>query len=133
MNDDARCPCLSGDTYAACCARFHRALPDGAAAPTAEALMRSRYAAFAVGDASYLLATWHGSTRPSSLDLDGDVTWRRLDILRTEQGGPFDDTGVVEFEARYRSDGTTGLLHEVSTFVRESGRWYYVTGRTTTP
>lgn len=132
VNDDDRCPCLSGETYAACCARFHSGLADGVRAPTAEALMRSRYTAFAVGDAAYLLATWHASTRPAGLDIDTGTTWRRLDILRTEQGGPFDDVGLVEFEARYRSDGVRGMLHEVSRFVREDGRWYYVNGNVTT-
>lgn len=90
LDDDARCPCLSGDTYGSCCGRYHAGLrpgPDGAApgphAPTAEALMRSRYSAFAVGDADYLRATWHPSTRPADLDLDDDVEWRRLDVVRT--------------------------------------------------
>ncbi|MEV7962051.1 YchJ family protein [Oerskovia paurometabola] len=134
LPDDARCPCLSGETYGACCGRYHRGLVAGGAdsvtAPTAEALMRSRYAAFAVGDADYLLATWHPSTRPADLDLDDDVTWRRLDVVATSAGGPLDRTGVVEFVAHYRSDETRerGSLHEISSFVREGGRWYYLDG-----
>ncbi|MBD5785003.1 YchJ family protein [Cellulosimicrobium terreum] len=137
MPDDARCPCLSGDTYGACCGRFHagsRARPAGPHAPTAEALMRSRYSAFAVGDPDHLLATWHPSTRPATLDLDDDTEWRRLDVVRTEAGGPFDDHGTVEFVAHHRTpapDGgpaVRGRLHEVSRFVREDGRWYYVDG-----
>ena len=63
--------------------------------------------------------------------LDDDVEWRRLDVLRTDAGGPFDDAGVVEFVAhhRSRSDRTArGRLHEVSRFVREGGRWLYVEG-----
>lgn len=138
LDDDARCPCLSGDTYGSCCGRYHAGLrpgPDGAApgphAPTAEALMRSRYSAFAVGDADYLRATWHPSTRPADLDLDldDDVEWRRLDVVRTEAGGPFDTTGVVEFVAHHRSrtdPADRGRLHEVSRFVREGDRWSYV-------
>ncbi|OLT53280.1 zinc-binding protein [Cellulosimicrobium sp. CUA-896] len=140
MPDDARCPCLSGDTYGECCGRYHAALraPGGTAsgsapsvAPTAEALMRSRYSAFVVGDADYLRATWHPSTRPETLDLDDDVEWRRLDVVRTAAGGPFDDTGVVEFVAHHRSrahPSDRGHLHEVSRFVREDGRWLYVDG-----
>ncbi|MET3975230.1 YchJ family protein [Cellulosimicrobium sp. BE325] len=138
LDDDARCPCLSGDTYGSCCGRYHAGLrpgPDGAApgphAPTAEALMRSRYSAFAVGDAEYLRATWHPSTRPADLDLDDDVEWRRLDVVRTEAGGPFDTTGVVEFVAHHRSrtdPADRGRLHEVSRFVREDDRWSYVDG-----
>ncbi|MFD6091226.1 YchJ family protein [Oerskovia sp. NPDC060338] len=134
LPDDARCPCLSGETYGACCGRFHVGVaaggPDAVTAPTAEALMRSRYAAFAVGDADYLLATWHPSTRPADLDLDNGVTWRRLDVVATSAGGPLDRTGVVEFVAHFRSAETRerGSLHEVSSFVREGGRWYYVDG-----
>ena len=134
LPDDARCPCLSGETYGACCGRFHAGLagsgPDAVRAPTAEALMRSRYAAYAVGDADYLLATWHPSTRPAELDLDDDVTWRRLDVVATSAGGPLDRTGVVEFVAHFRSAETRerGSLHEVSSFVREGGRWFYVDG-----
>lgn len=134
LPDDARCPCLSGETYGACCGRYHRGLLAGGAdsvtATTAEALMRSRYAAFAVGDADYLLATWHPSTRPADLDLDDDVTWRRLDVVATSAGGPLDRTGVVEFVAHYRSDETRerASLHEISSFVREGGRWYYLDG-----
>lgn len=134
LPDDVRCPCLSGDTYGACCGRYHADVrAGGPGAPTAEALMRSRYSAFAVGDAGYLLATWHPSTRPDALDLDDDVEWRRLDVLRAEAGGPFDDTGVVEFVAHHRSRsdrGARGRLHEVSRFVREGGRWLYVDGST---
>lgn len=131
LPDGARCPCLSGETYGACCGRFHGGRGTRAPfAPTAEALMRSRYAAFAVGDAEYLLATWHPSTRPADLDLDTDVTWRRLDVLATSAGGPLDQAGVVEFVAHFRSAESRerGSLHEVSSFVREGGRWFYVDG-----
>ncbi len=132
LPDDARCPCLSGEVHGACCGRYHAALrAGGPGAPTAEALMRSRYSAFAVGDADYLRATWHPSTRPDSVDLDDDVAWRRLDVLRTEAGGPFDDAGVVEFVAHHRSRSRPterGRLHETSRFVREGGRWLYLDG-----
>ncbi|GAB4086036.1 YchJ family protein [Myceligenerans cantabricum] len=127
MDDTARCPCLSGEPYGVCCGRYHRG---AGAAPTAEALMRSRYSAFAVGDAGYLLATWSPSSRPGTLDLDDDVRWRRLDILRAEAGGPFDDTGVVEFVAHYRAAGERGRLHEVSRFEKAAGHWYYLDGTT---
>lgn len=112
-----RCPCLSGLPYDECCGRFHA----GEAAPTAEALMRSRFSAFAVGDAAYLLQTWHASTRPTTLELD-DARWYRLDILSATRGGPLDTRGTVEFEAFYRG----GSQHENSAFLREGGRWFYV-------
>jgi len=112
-----RCPCGTGLPYPECCGRFHAGEP----APTAEALMRSRFSAFAVGDAAYLLATWHPSTRPADLELD-DARWYRLDILGRSRGGPLDTTGTVEFEAFHRG----GSQREHSAFVREAGRWYYV-------
>lgn len=127
MDDSARCPCLSGEAYGSCCGPYHH--DAGAAAPTAEALMRSRYSAFAVGDAGYLLATWSPSSRPATLDLDDDVRWQRLDVLRTVDGGPFAETGVVEFVAHYRTPAGRGRLHEVSRFERRDGRWYYLDGR----
>lgn len=117
------CPCLSGLPYDECCAPLHRG---DARAATAEQLMRSRFSAFAVGDADYLIATWHASTRPTSLDLDADRRWYRLDILTKSAGGPLDREGTVEFEAFYRSPAGAGSQRENSRFVREDGRWYYV-------
>ncbi|MFT4200469.1 YchJ family protein [Gordonia sp. (in: high G+C Gram-positive bacteria)] len=96
---------------------------------TAEELMRSRFAAFRDGDEQWLLDTWHPSTRPESVDLTDNPTWRGLQIVDTEAGGPADDTGIVEFRATYLTrDGELGILHERSTFVREQGRWFYVEG-----
>ncbi|WP_395638602.1 YchJ family protein [Pseudolysinimonas sp.] len=90
--------------------------------------MRSRFAAFARGLAPYLLATWHPSTRPAHLDLDADVTWRRLQIVDTVAGGPSDAEGVVEFRASFRGPEGAGLLHERSRFVRDGARWSYLDG-----
>lgn len=118
-----RCPCLSGSVFAECCGPF---LAGAANAPTAPQLMRSRYTAFVAGDHRYLLATWHPSTRPERLELDPTMRWYRLDLGRVERGGPLDRTGVVEFSARYRVGGERGEQHEVSRFVREHGRWFYV-------
>lgn len=118
-----RCPCSTGLPYDECCGPLHRG---ERSAPTAAQLMRSRLSAFAVGDAAYLLATWHPSTRPATLELDADVRWYRLDIERTERGGPLDRDGVVEFTAHYRSPDGAGSQHEVSAFVREASGWLYV-------
>jgi SEC-C motif-containing protein len=99
------------------------------AAPTAEALMRSRYSAYVLRNEPYLLATWHVSTRPESLELADDATkWIGLEIKRSEAGGPGDERGLVEFVARYKVGGRAFRLHETSRFVREDGRWYYVDG-----
>lgn len=121
-----RCPCLSGLAYDDCCGRFHRG---EATAPTAEQLMRSRFSAFAVGDGDYLLATWHPRTRPAAVELDPADRWYRLDVHTTERGGPFDEAGLVEFTAYHRGPAGSGTLHEVSRFVRERGRWFYLDGQ----
>lgn len=125
MSEAARCPCLSGLTYDGCCGTLHAG---SAHAQTAEQLMRSRYSAFAVGDPAYLLATWHPSTRPKDLELDETIRWYRLDVRATTAGTPFDTSGTVEFEAFRKGPGGPGSQHEVSSFVREGGRWFYVDG-----
>ncbi|MGV9192866.1 YchJ family protein [Microbacterium sp. MC2] len=120
----APCPC-GGPTFGTCCGP----IIGGAPAATAEQLMRSRYTAFAIGDAAHVAATWHPSTRPEPLDLDGDIRWQALEILSTEAGGPEDDRGVVEFRAHHRdAEGRLGSLHERSRFRRQRGRWWYVDG-----
>lgn len=90
--------------------------------------MRSRFSAFAVGDAAYLLATWHPSTRPATLDLESELEWRRLEILDATDGGDGDQTGTVEFAAHFWDgrDGQLGLQREHSAFRRRGGQWYYV-------
>lgn len=90
--------------------------------------MRSRFAAFRDGDAAWLLASWHPSTRPAALDLSDNPRWRGLQIVDVVDGGPDDPSGVVEFRATYVADGVLGVLHERSRFVREGGRWFYVDG-----
>jgi SEC-C motif-containing protein len=127
----AVCPCGQRDAkqrvlaYAQCCGRFITAL-DTTPAPTAEALMRSRYSAFVLQDAAYLRATWHASTRPASLDFDPSAKWLGLDVRAHQATGA--DTAEVEFVARYRVEGRAVRLHERSRFVREDDRWYYVDG-----
>lgn len=92
--------------------------------------MRSRFSAFAMGDAGYLLATWHPATRPATLELDGGVRWYRLDIHASSDGGIADDAGTVEFTAYHRpqpgADGLAGAQHELSRFARVGGEWKYL-------
>ncbi|SMQ15201.1 SEC-C motif-containing protein [Streptomyces sp. Ag82_O1-12] len=115
------CPCGLPQAYEACCGRLHSGT---AAAPTAEALMRSRYCAFVKGDAGYLLRTWHPRTRPGRLELDPGMRWTGLEVLGTSEGSAFHTTGTVEFRASYRG----GSLHELSRFERVDGAWVYVDG-----
>jgi SEC-C motif domain protein len=118
------CPCGSGASYAECCGPVHAGRP----AESAAALMRSRFTAFAFGIPDYLLRSWHPDTRPATLELDEDTRWRRLQIVDTADGGPGDETGIVEFRASYRSPDGAGLLHERSRFARVDGAWRYVDG-----
>ncbi|MFJ7073189.1 YchJ family protein [Streptomyces sp. NPDC098781] len=114
------CPCGQSQPYDKCCGRYL----SGAAAPTAEALMRSRYSAFVKGDVPYLLRTWHPRTRPERLELDPRMRWTGLEILGTMDGSAFHTTGTVTFRASYRG----GSLHERSRFERVDGAWVYVDG-----
>ena len=118
------CPCGSRKNYADCCGRYHI----GDSAPSAEALMRSRYSAFVLGLEAYLLATWQRSTRPAQLDLAAEpkMQWLGLEIKRQQTTGA--DSALVEFVARSKINGRAQRMHEVSRFVREDGRWYYVDG-----
>lgn len=126
MDTPEPCPCGSGEAFAACCGPC---LAGQRPAPTAEALMRSRYSAYVRRDADYLLRTWHPSTRPKELDLSGDAArWLGLEVLGTQDGGAQAREGTVEFVARYLLGGRPHSLREISRFVREGGRWLYLDG-----
>jgi SEC-C motif-containing protein len=123
------CECGSGKDWKVCCAPL---LLQGKSAVTAEALMRSRYVAYVRRDADYLYKTWATSTRPSKASLKqlAATDWQGLTVVRTEQGGAEDESGVVEFIAHWRDEsGNLQEMHEVSEFVREKGRWVYLSAQ----
>ena len=125
------CPCgkLSASkkplTFAACCARYLLDF-DNTPAPGAESLMRSRYSAFVLGRSDYLMATWHASTRPAEIAQDDTTKWLGLEVRSHVVIDA--DHAEVEFVARYRAAGCGARIHELSRFVREVGRWYYLNG-----
>ena len=125
MSKERPCPCGTNLSYAACC---QPSIELGQQPPTAEALMRSRYTAFTLKNAVYLLSSWHSSTSPKELDLEISPTWCNLEILATKEGSENDTQGIVEFKATYMGQGKSGTLHEVSRFIHEEGRWFYVAG-----
>ncbi len=88
--------------------------------------MRSRYSAYALRLSDYLKASWHASTRPQALDLADSPKWLGLTVLQHFATGP--DSATVEFLVRYKNGGRAGRMSEMSRFVREDGRWYYVDG-----
>ena len=119
------CPCGSNRNYTDCCAPY---LSNNATAPDAKALMRSRYTAYTLLREDYLLATWHPSTRPTRLGLaqEAPTKWIALEVKRHEQSDA--EHAIVEFVARYKVNGRAFRLHEVSRFVRENRKWFYVDG-----
>jgi len=125
------CPCGSQLPDSQCCSRYIA----GEIAPTAEALMRSRYTAYVRQAVDYLIAT-HDPASRGELDREGilrwsrDANWQGLTIRETVAGGANDETGEVEFVARFREGGREMSHHERSSFVKLEGRWYYQTGKT---
>ncbi len=126
----SKCPCGSGKTFALCCEPY---LTGNKQAPTAEAQMRARYSAYTTANMAYIESTHSPKTR-DSLDIDSSREWAEesdwlgLEIVQTENGGKSDNDGTVEFIARYRQNGEEHTHHEVSSFVKEMGRWYFLDG-----
>lgn len=129
MKEENLCPCGSGKTYATCCEPYHKHHN----APTAVALMRSRYAAFVFGLVDYLFETTHPSHRAKNLKEEIAFTckalaWTELEVLETWQGGEKDKVGKVFFRASFVQNGAKGLHEEHSRFKRFGKAWMYVDG-----
>ena len=126
----AVCPCggvPQGSPLGSCCGPV---LSGEVVASTAEALMRSRYTAYALGDADHLFRSWHARTRPDDVTPDPRLRWVGLTVLDVVGGGVEDAEGAVEFRAQWVSDDggplRRGEEHERSRFVRRAGRWVYL-------
>jgi SEC-C motif domain protein len=129
MVDTSKCPCGSDKVYPDCCKKFH----SGSEIPaTAEILMRSRYAAYVKKLKQYLLDTWHSSTRPKAEELElneeSGFRWLSLKITGAEDGQEEDLKGTVSFTAKFKYGAQTGQMQELSSFVKEDQRWYYLDG-----
>jgi SEC-C motif-containing protein len=119
---NAACPC-GGSDYARCCGRYHQQLN----APDAASLMRSRYSAYVLKREDYLIATWYPSTRPAALDLAADhAKWLGLEVKKHVVESA--TRATVEFVARYKIAGKAHRLHEISRFVFEDNKWFYLDG-----
>ena len=128
-NQKTDCPCSSGIEYSSCCGRF---IESNEIPETPEQLMRSRYTAYVRKDDSYILDTWHTSTRPASLSDENNlpVKWVELKVINSRKPVENQTTGTVEFIARCKINGKAEKMHEVSEFIKEQGRWYYLQGKT---
>jgi SEC-C motif-containing protein len=132
LQGDQPCPCARGGInakplrFSACCGQYLEG-DTPPPAPDAESLMRSRYSAFVLQRESYLLATWHASTRPAEVSFDTTGKWLGLEVRKSKAISPTE--AEVEFVARFKPAGASAWrLHERSRFVLQEGRWCYVDG-----
>ena len=124
------CPCGTGNSYSACCEPIISGKKD---AETAQELMRSRYTAFTLANVDYLMRSHSAKTRPVKERKNIErwaksVNWLGLSILKTEAGEACNEAGYVEFKATFIENGKPGQIHENSHFMRENGKWVYVSG-----
>ena len=134
-NKMSQCPCQSGKEYDACCGPV---IGGRETAATAEALMRSRYSAFAKGEIEYLKQSLHPDHRAdydpvSTQALSANSEWVGLEIVGTRGDGKDDQEGSVEFIATFRQKGMTFKHHELAEFKRHNGIWYYTDGKLVMP
>ena len=121
------CPCGTGFLYTDCCGPLIRGTSP---ADTAEDLMRSRFTAFAKGFWDYLEETRYPDGQELSAwyktkFLHDGISWRKLDILGVKNGEASEEEGEVSFIAHYVENGEEKTLQEVSSFIKEDGKWYY--------
>lgn len=125
------CPCTPARDYSSCCGPFHAHAQHPT---TAETLMRSRYSAYVLKNADYLIYSHHPKQhrrddRTSLEQLFENIRWEGLEIISTSQGQPDDAIGKVEFKAHYLIDAERSCMHERSRFRRYEGRWVYWDGQ----
>jgi len=127
----SNCACGSEKAYDDCCAPY---ISGAKKAPTAEALMRSRYTAHTMADMDYIVKTQHEKTR-ADIDLEQTRSWAEesewlgLEIVNTEKGQPGDEQGLIEFIAHYIYKGNREAHHEESLFQREGDEWFFLDAR----
>jgi SEC-C motif-containing protein len=125
------CHCGSDKPFEACCGPI---IAGNIPAPTAEALMRSRYSAYVVGDIDYLKASLapaerHDFDPEQAKSWSKDSKWLGLTIHSVKGGGEADATGQVEFTASFEYQGAKQDHKERAEFQRIDGVWHYTDGR----
>lgn len=126
----ALCPCGTGNPYKTCCGQY---IEGKETVPTAEALMRSRYSAYVVGDIDYIVATMVDSDpahfdRPNAEEWSKNSEWLGFELIAQTPGKTEEDPDIIEFAANYKYNDKTLRLHEISQFKKIDGRWMYVDG-----
>lgn len=127
-----KCPCNPTKNYTDCCKKAHDNI---LSVNSAEALMRSRYSAFALANIDYLQQSHHSKTRPSKKEKKEtllwakSVAWLKLEVLQTTKGTENDTQGTVEFKAVFMENGKLNNIHENSNFCKENDHWVYVDGK----
>jgi len=129
------CPCCSGNPYEQCCEPL---LLGHTRAPTAEALMRSRYTAYTLAEIDYIFKTSGPRVRrefdaESSRKWAQAAEWKGFEILHAEGGGVQDNEAVIEFVARYQIEKADFEHHEIAQFGRVDGEWRFVDGKIVSP
>ena len=127
-NNSTLCPCESGKSFKDCCQAY---IEQTSEAPTAEALMRSRYTAFVLLNEEYLRYSWHPDNCPEKIHLNKTTKWLGLRIKKIVGGSMNEKNAKVEFVARSKIDGKASRLHENSRFTRFNNRWVYLDGEIT--
>lgn len=120
------CLCGSGLSYDRCCGLYHSgtAVPDEALV-----LMRARFTAYARRNVDFLESTWVKEKCPEKIDFSKEnAAWIRLEIIQIKKGKLKDQKGLVEFKAYFLTDGEEFALHEISRFIKQNGRWFYLDG-----
>ncbi|MBN2617814.1 MAG: YchJ family protein [Spirochaetales bacterium] len=121
------CPCGSGKELDVCCKPY---ISGSAKAPTAEALMRSRYTAYTLVEVDYIVKTHDSKTRDEiskeeTKNWAENSQWMGLDIVRVVDGQDKDSTGIVEFKAYYKQNGIKYTHHEEAQFTKKRGDWFF--------
>lgn len=130
-----RCPCGTQAGYEECCGPL---IAGRKQALTAEQLMRSRYSAYVKMEMDYLRSSLHPGYRhdfdeQSSRAWAENAEWLGIEIIKATGGGSDDAEGQVEFTVAFAEKGVRQEHHELSSFKKENGVWYFTTGKVLLP
>ena len=125
-----KCPCSSGKAYADCCEPI---ITSKQKAKTAEQLMRSRYSAYALGHVDWIVESQSPDgrqfvDRKATEEWSRRAVWHRMEVVEVKDGTADDTEGFVDFKAYYTIGGEDITHHEIASFRKEDGVWYFVDG-----